>query len=265
MGLISGGAHSLMLQAADGDLVPGTTPVTQKAMDDMFRQLMMKGNTTCVRTEDAPEGPFYYESSALRRAIAEGHAGVPLRLGVNVSTLTIPSGCSPLVGAIVDVWQADAEGMYSNVGSDVQVKDTVGQTFLRGHQVTDQNGRVEFDTIVPGWELVSMIEPVHVGPRTPHIHVRVFYERQIATTQLFLPDDLMDQVFAGIEPYRSHRLMTAPALDKSYERIRNADDLVFNLMHGQPMGYQREGKGLVANASIAMATSGGRGLKSYFR
>jgi len=262
--LVAGSARSLLSRAADRGPTLGTAPMTQKDMDDMFRQLM-KGNTTCVRTEEAPDGPFYYESSIRRREIAEGHPGIPLRLSINVSTLTIPSGCAPLAGAIVDVWQADAEGMYSNVGTDMQVKNTVGQTFLRGHQVTDQSGQVVFDTIVPGWELVSMIEPIHVGLRTPHIHVKVFYERQIATTQLFLPDDLMDQLFTGVEPYRSHRLMTAPALDRNYERIRNTEDFVFNTMHGQPMSLQRTGQGMVASVGIAMATSGGRGIQSYFR
>ena len=165
----------------------------------------------------------------------------------------------------MDVWQADADGMYSNVGNDMQVKNTVGQTFLRGHQVTDQNGYVEFDTIVPGWELVSMIEPIDVAKRAPHIHVKVFHERQLATTQLFLPDELTDQVFAEVEPYRSHRLMTAPALDRSYERIRNADDFVFNMMQVQPMTFQREGRGIIAKASIGLLSGGSRGIKSYFR
>lgn len=42
------------------------------------------------------------------------------------------------------VWQTDATGLYSNVGTDLQPMDTVGQTFLR---VTDENGYVEFETI----------------------------------------------------------------------------------------------------------------------
>jgi protocatechuate 3,4-dioxygenase beta subunit len=239
--------------------------MTQKAMDDMFRQMMTSGRFTCVRTLDGPEGPFYYESSAKRRAITEGHKGVPLRLGITVATLSLTNGCTPLSGAIVDLWQADAEGMYSNVGNDMQAKDTVGQTFLRGHQVTDQNGYVEFDTIVPGWELAAMIEPINVASRAPHIHAKVFYERQLTTTQLFFPDDFVDQLFAEVEPYRSHRLMTAPALDRSYERIHNADDFVFSLSQAQPLSFQRDGNGIVAQASIGLVSMAGHGLQSYFR
>jgi protocatechuate 3,4-dioxygenase beta subunit len=42
------------------------------------------------------------------------------------------SGCSALVGAQVDVWHADAAGIYS----DESVENTTGQTFLRGYQIT---------------------------------------------------------------------------------------------------------------------------------
>ncbi len=49
-------------------------------------------------------------------------------------------GCYPLSGAIVDIWQTDPTGLYSNVGPDLQPVDTSGQFFLRGHQVTDEKG-----------------------------------------------------------------------------------------------------------------------------
>ena len=41
-----------------------------------------------------------------------------------------------------------------------------GETFLRGTQVTDGEGRVEFETIYPGW---------YPG-RTVHIHFRAYTE-----------------------------------------------------------------------------------------
>jgi Dioxygenase len=55
------------------------------------------------------------------------------------------SGCSALVGAQVDIWHADAAGIYS----DESVENTTGQTFLRGYQITDSNGAVTFKTVVP--------------------------------------------------------------------------------------------------------------------
>ena len=59
------------------------------------------------------------------------------------------AGCTPLVSARVDVWHCDALGVYSDV-QDPRFK-MVGRKFLRGYQVTDSAGRVEFLTVYPGW------------------------------------------------------------------------------------------------------------------
>ena len=81
---------------------------------------------------------------------------------------------------MVDIWHADADG-FVNVGADLQEEDTVGRTFFRGHQVTDAMGMVEFESVVPGWEIGRNVA------RTTHVHVKVFHENKIATTQLYFP------------------------------------------------------------------------------
>lgn len=226
----------------------------------------MSGATlSCVRTPETNEGPFYYESSLQRRSLVEGHPGFPLRLGI-VAAGVGPSACLPLSGAVVDVWQTDGLGLYSNVGRDLQTVDTTAQTFLRGHQITDESGYVEFDTVVPGWELVPAPEPIKVLRRTTHIHVKVFHERQVVTTQLYLPDSLLDELYVGVEPYKSHRTMTAPGLDRSYERIRNSDDFIFAANPARPLEIERSAKGLFAKAIIGFAGSmGNRGLPSRWK
>jgi protocatechuate 3,4-dioxygenase beta subunit len=219
-----------------------------------------------VQTPVLVEGPFYYESSLERRSIAEKHAGEPLRLGITLAGL-IPGGgkCMPLSGAVVDVWHTDATGLYSNVGTDLQLVDTVGQTFLRGHQITDDAGYVEFDTIVPGWEIVQAPPPVVVARRTTHVHVKVFHGREMLTTQLFFPDKLIDDLYANVAPYNSHRLLTAPGLTRSYERMRNTQDLFYTSSQSHPMAVTRENGALVAKATVGLASQGNRGLKNYFR
>ena len=129
--------------------------------------------------------------------------------------------------AAVRVPHEDATALYSNVGTDLQPVGTVGGTFLRGHQITDDEGYVEFDTIVPGWEIVAAAAPVIAALRTTHIHVKAFHGREVLTAQLYLPDELIDGLYATTEPYKSHHLMTAPGLTRSYERIRNKDDMFF--------------------------------------
>ena len=50
-----------------------------------------------------------------------------------------------------------------NSGGGTGTVVTSGQKFLRGYQVTDENGQVKFTAIYPGW---------YMG-RTIHIHVQV--------------------------------------------------------------------------------------------
>jgi protocatechuate 3,4-dioxygenase beta subunit len=156
--------------------------------------------TTCVMTPELTQGPYYLADELIRADITEGKAGVPLKLRIGVSDI---NACGPLANAAVHVWHCDAHGFYSGVsanspGSDAtqaEIAQAAQQTFLRGIQMTDEEGFVEFDTIYPGW----------YRGRTVHIHMMVgvggtaeqTYEGgHIAHTgQLFFDDDLSDKVF----------------------------------------------------------------------
>ncbi len=242
----------------------GRTPITRKEWDAIIGS-EFGAKLSCVETAQATEGPFYYESSPLRRAIADGQRGAPLRLGITLGGLADGGRCFPLAGAVIDIWQTSPAGLYSNVGRDLQLVDTTGQSFLRGHQVTDEKGYVEFDTIVPGWEIVPAAPPVGAAMRTTHIHVKAFHEREVLTTQLYFPDPLIDQLYADVEPYKSHRLLRAPGLDRAYQRIRNGQDRFYNLAKAQPMTVERANGVLVAKATIGVISQGDRGFRTLFR
>jgi protocatechuate 3,4-dioxygenase beta subunit len=243
----------------------GADPLSRAEFDTAVR-LQRGGHLTCVRTPESVDGPFYYESSPLRSSIAEGQPGIPLRLGITVANAHLGGDrCTPLGGALVDVWQTNAQGLYSNVGPDLQVEDTRGQTFLRGHQLTDQKGYVEFDTIVPGWEIVPAPTVRGVIARTTHVHVKVFSEHKVVTTQLYFPDPLMDAIYASQEPYRSHGQLMVPGSAKHYGRIHNGDDQEYTFDRAKPMPVMREGKRLLAKATIGIVTMGHVGFKPYFR
>ena len=241
----------------------GRTPIARAEYD---APQIGNGLFTCIRTPESVDGPFYYESSLRRRAIAENRRGLPLKLRIGVAGAQIPgNACPPLLNAVVDVWHADADGLYSNVGLDIQTQDTVGKTFMRGHQVTDQNGYVEFDSVVPGWEIVPVPPPRNVFLRTTHIHVKVFHEHKVVTTQLYFPDELLDDLYANVDPYRTHRQMTAPGAEKSFDRVRNGEDVIFQGEESQPMSIRRDGNLVIAEAMIGIATDGGTGIAPLFR
>jgi len=65
---------------------------------------------SCVLTPEAGEGPFYLDPRLVRADITSGQPGAPLRLAMQV----VRAGdCATLANARVDVWHADAVGLYS--------------------------------------------------------------------------------------------------------------------------------------------------------
>lgn len=167
------------------------------------RALTMPGDS-CTPTVRLTAGPYYTLDSLRRSDIREDRAGVPLRLSF---TVVDDFHCTPVPGAVVDLWHADADGLYSGVMNEFFDHDTLQlsgrqvdtrdrPTFLRGHQAADDEGRVEFTTIFPGW---------YTG-RLSHIHVRALFpgaaDWSAFVTQLFLPP-AMERAVWNEAPYRA--------------------------------------------------------------
>ena len=157
---------------------------------------------SCVVRPEQTEGPYFLDEklnrSDIRSDPSDGSVrpGVPLRLEFHVSRVS-GTTCSPLNGAIVDVWQCDALGVYSDVRDMNAGFDSRGKKFLRGYQTTDTNGRVEFLTIYPGW---------YAG-RTVHIHFKIRNDptsrrAQEFISQLYFDESTTDQVYK-LSPYNT--------------------------------------------------------------
>jgi protocatechuate 3,4-dioxygenase beta subunit len=151
----------------------------------------------CVLTPEAGEGPYYLDPKLVRSDITSGQPGAPLQLALQV----VRSGdCATLANARVDLWHADAVGLYSGyeqqsgVGG-VSTAAAAKQTYLRGTQFTDKGGNVEFRTIFPSW----------YGGRTPHVHFKVFLGgNEVIASQIFFPEEINKEVFAQWDPYKQH-------------------------------------------------------------
>ena len=158
---------------------------------------MLASCGVCRLWAEQDEGPYHREAQPERRDVVEDRDGVELQLGMRL----IDDRGEPLPGATVEIWHCDALGQYSGfapperptlVTAETAPRETYlpDQTFLRGRQVTNPAGMVEFRTIYPGW---------YPG-RTVHIHVIVGAEDRIYTSQLYFPESANERVSA-LSPY----------------------------------------------------------------
>ena len=184
------------------------------------------GAVKCVLTPEQTEGPYYIPNERLRRNITEGRPGTPLTLRLGVVDA---STCRPIKGAAVDIWHADAAGVYSGFG-----QGAASLTFMRGIQRTDAKGTATFRTVYPGW---------YQG-RTVHIHVKVHVAGNVVHTgQLYFPDTLTDAVYTKA-PYSSR-----PGRD-----VRNATDSVFrNGGKRSMLTLHRSGSGYLGSIVMGVA------------
>jgi protocatechuate 3,4-dioxygenase beta subunit len=211
-----GGAALLASCAAPGatsTLV--ATSVPTQSVGSTQASAPTSASLDCVARPELTIGPYFVDGQLERADIRSEPSdnsvkeGVPLTLNINVANVG-GNSCTPIEGAQVDVWHCDAQGVYSGVSD--RSFDTSGQKFLRGYQLTNANGGVQFLTIYPGW----------YSGRTVHIHFTIRTKGADNndyqfTSQFFFDDNLTDQVYT-LEPYAS----------KGQRDTRNANDNIFN-------------------------------------
>jgi protocatechuate 3,4-dioxygenase beta subunit len=132
-----------------------------------------------MRTARDAEGPFYPDKLPLDtdNDLIVINDGVTPAVGkiTHLSGRILDASGSPLRNAVVEIWQADATGVYLHSGSDGKGReDTNFQGF--GRFLTSSKGQYYFRTI----------RPVPYTGRTPHIHLIVKKgENRLLTTQLY--------------------------------------------------------------------------------
>lgn len=135
----------------------------------------------CTVTNAETAGPFptITPSSLVQSNIVGDRTGVAFTL--NITIANVDNNCSPLQGAIVDIWHCDKDGYYSEYGgTPMQQVDYTAYHFLRGRQVTNASGQVSFVSIFPGW----------YQSRATHIHVHIYNAagNSLLVTQIAFPE-----------------------------------------------------------------------------
>jgi len=168
----------------------------------------------CVVVPAQMEGPYFVDARLNRSDIRTDPTdkamspGLPLRVSLRVSQVSAGGACAPLAGALVDLWQCDALGVYSDFADTTAKFDARGKKFLRGYQVTDAKGAVTFTTIYPGW---------YPG-RAVHLHFKVRTNPTGAkgtdfTSQLYFDEALTDKVHARAPYATKGRRVTTNEMD----------------------------------------------------
>lgn len=117
-------------------------------------------------TLEREAGPFFRPNSPLERDLYPDASG---GARITVAGFVFDNRCRPLAGSLIEIWHADENGNYDNVGFR-----------LRGHQFTDAQGRWWFNTIVPA---------LYPG-RTRHFHFKVQRPGgRVLATQLYFPEE----------------------------------------------------------------------------
>ena len=144
---------------------------------------------------DGSNGPDVLEQSGIvrqdiRSSFGTGSAtaeGVPFEFELTI--LNMAKANAPYAGVAVYAWHCDREGRYSMYTSGLE-----NENYLRGVQIADADGKVRFTSIFPAC----------YSGRWPHVHFEVYPDQDsitdstkaISTSQLALPKDVLDVVYA---------------------------------------------------------------------
>ncbi|TYB66094.1 protocatechuate dioxygenase [Nonomuraea sp. PA05] len=257
---------SAVTTSTGATVTPQATTATTSDLSALF-----EGANTCELTSTTTQGPYYFDADKVRGDIREDRQGVRLRVAIKVQD---SETCAPLKNAVVEIWHCDAAGLYSGAESlstggggnppgngspppsgrptgappsggpgggqddgSMDLTPTDDKRYLRGAQVTNAEGVVEFTTIWPGW----------YRGRTIHIHamVHVSNERVLTTQMMF--DEKLNSVVMATAPYSAHT---------GRDTFNDGDNIY---QDGMLMKVGQEGDGYVG-AIVFSADSGKDGI-----
>ncbi len=207
----------------------------------------------CVLIPSETAGPFPLDLTAnsfyFRQDIREDRTGVQFNLKLKIIG---DDNCLPMQNLRINIWHCSKDGLYS--GYDNQMNQgQAGLTYLRGYQMTDANGEVEFITIFPGW----------YNGRVCHIHFQVYVSSMYsAVSQLTFPVAEKNAVYAAHSSlYTNGADPTSPGSDNVFSNGYNyqLSTLTPNVTTGGYDGYLEvtiNGSGITGLAKLEPETGG---------
>jgi protocatechuate 3,4-dioxygenase beta subunit len=179
-----------------------TKPLTRRGFVALTALGLVGCGTTAVRAEDLvptpaqTEGPFYPDKLPLDQdndlVLNKGQRDPAKGTIAHLHGRILGPNGLPVIGAVIEIWQCDANGVYLHTRGGDRAKLDAGFQGYGRFQVGD-DGQYRFRTI----------RPVSYPGRTPHIHVKIRHgETELLTTQCYVngdPGNERDGIFRSIK------------------------------------------------------------------
>ena len=163
-----------------------------------------------IVTPQVTMGPFYPMMKPLDKdadlTSVKGRKGLATGSIIHVAGRVLDLKGNPVKGAKIEIWQANTYGRYSHP-SDLNTAQL--DPNFQGYAVlkTDGEGRYRFKTIKPGAYPAS---PILL--RSPHIHFDVEGKANRLVSQMFFPDEPLNEKDALFLDLRTQSEKTAAAV-----------------------------------------------------
>ncbi|KAK1997771.1 aromatic compound dioxygenase, partial [Colletotrichum falcatum] len=181
---------------------------------------LFSGTRSGMLTPEVTQGPYYVSGEYVRRHLIEDQKGV--NIVVDYQVIDVET-CEPVPKVYLEMWSCNATGVYGGIvasgNGDSSDTGNINKTFLRGIQLTDDDGVAQFESIFPG----------HYTGRTNHFHLLVHTNATLFANntlggasssshvgQAFFDQNLISAV-ESVAPYNTN----------TQKLTTNAEDLIF--------------------------------------
>ncbi|KAF7555190.1 hypothetical protein G7Z17_g2355 [Cylindrodendrum hubeiense] len=147
-------------------------------------ETLFSGYNSCILTPEVTQGPYYVSGEYVRENLIEEQEGLDIILDYQVIDIDT---CETVPNVYLEMWHCNSTGVYSGVvaggNGDSSDQSNIDNTWLRGIQLTDEDGVAQFESLFPG----------HYTSRATHIHIMAHTNATLLANQTL-----------GSENYASH-------------------------------------------------------------
>ncbi|KAH7141349.1 Intradiol ring-cleavage dioxygenase [Dactylonectria estremocensis] len=182
---------------------------------------LFAGINSCVLTPEVTQGPYYVAGEYVRENLVEEQGGLDIVLDYQVIDVET---CEPIPDVYLEMWHCNSTGVYSGIvasgNGDSSDETNIDNTWLRGIQLTDEDGVAQFESIFPG----------HYTSRATHIHIMIHTNATLLANQTLGSENYASHVGQAFfdQDLITEVELTAPYNTNTQEITTNADDSILS-------------------------------------